>query len=610
MEDRINKLENKVNILNNLFMEVKSNVNSIGNKLDMILNKISNNEIDYNKDNNNNISYADKNGSLYNDKNPFIIAKKEIENQNKIESESSINSNLPNLDKKRKKYLPREPLYYYYQINYKSYKYTCTKKTGKFTLPFNCSDTTCNAKGSYNKLTEIFTPNEIAHIDYEKHSYVIPEIIKNKFKNESFVESDFKDNLLLLGNYFKYLFLKDYRLTPVEAKDKFKTKFPNIDLTGNDINTYINTKYREAKNINRDKILNTEKYFKMLDEEGKNISNVIEYIDESDKNEKFKFIIIGKEELLINLKNNNINQFFMDCTYKAVPPNIYNLKLMVISGFDVNLKKTILCAFILLPKENVYTFKQIFLYLAKTYSFNPRKLMVDFNIAQIKAVKEIFPDCKLHTCFFHFSQAIWKNFKKNNLCGKNTYERNSELLFNIQILAFIKRDKIENFYKEIKQNYRNNKFSNFFKYFTRNWMGNRYPKTIWNYYDVLKDEIDAKYFQYTNNISENINRYINSFLNRSKCSNVLFREAILKIINQFNNKVENKSIIEKKSEILKFYIQKNKEECQLLTNKEIDKLLLLYNEVNFNYINKSYIENESGELDNLMLAFESDEEHI
>ena len=38
-------------------------------------------------------------------------------------------------------------------------------------------------------------------------------------------------------------------------------------------------------------------------------------------------------------------------------------------------------------------------------------LMGDFNIAQIKTIKEIFPDYKLHTCFFHFIQ-IWKNFKK------------------------------------------------------------------------------------------------------------------------------------------------------------------------------------------------------
>ena len=89
-------------------------------------------------------------------------------------------------------------------------------------------------------------------------------------------------------------------------------------------------------------------------------------------------------------------------------------------------------------------------------------MMVDFNTAQLKAIKDIFPDCKLHTCFFHFSQAIWKNFKKHNLCGKNTYEKNSELLFNIQIMAFINRDKIDKFYKDIKQHYKNNKYNNFF----------------------------------------------------------------------------------------------------------------------------------------------------
>ena len=55
----------------------------------------------------------------------------------------------------------------------------------------------------------------------------------------------------------------------------------------------------------------------------------------------------------------------------------------------------------------------------------------------------------MHCCFFHFSQAFWNNFKKNDLCGTRTYEKNSELLFNIQILYFIKRDKIEKIFKEI-----------------------------------------------------------------------------------------------------------------------------------------------------------------
>jgi len=608
MEERINLLENKVNILNNQFNEVKNNVNSIENKLDLILNKISTNEINHNNESNISMSYADQTGSLNNESNPFIIAQNKSQKKNDMDIESNQNSKDSNSKNCRGKYKPRDPLYYYYKIDNKTYKYTCINKNAKITLPFNCSDTSCKAKGIYNKLTGEFSPNEIAHINYEKHTYIVPEIIKSKFKDDSFVISYFKDNLILIGNYFKYLFLEDYRLTPIEAKDKFKQKFPNIDISGKDINTYINTKYRDAKNINRDKIINTEKYFQMLDEKGNNIAKVIEYPDENDKNKTLKFIIIGNETILCNLKNNNINQYFMDCTYKAVPPNIYKLRLMVISGFDFNLKKTILSGFILLPSESEYTFKVIFNYLAKNYSFNPRKIMVDFNTAQLKAIKDIFPECKLHTCFFHFSQAIWKNFKKNNLCGKNTYESNSELLFNIQIMAFIKRDKIDKFYKEIKQKYKNSKYNNFFKYFSRTWMGSRYPKIIWNYYDVIQDENEAKYFQYTNNISENINRYINSFLNRAKCSNILFREAILKIINQFNNKTENNSIIEKKTEVLKFYISIHNNDSKILSHDEINKLQTLYNEINFNYINKRYIENDNGELDNLLLAFESEDD--
>ena len=94
-------------------------------------------------------------------------------------------------------------MYYYYQINNKTYKYICTKKNAKHILPFNCSDTACKAKGSFNKLTEQFVPQDIEHIDYEKHTYVVPQIIKEKFKKDSFVESDFKNNLIMIGNYFK-----------------------------------------------------------------------------------------------------------------------------------------------------------------------------------------------------------------------------------------------------------------------------------------------------------------------------------------------------------------------------------------------------------------------
>ena len=79
--------------------------------------------------------------------------------------------------------------------------------------------------------------------------------------NNTLYESDFKDNLKLIGNYFKYLFINDITLDPTIAKSIFKNKFHNIDIRRNDTNTYIISKYRETKNINRDKIDNTVKIF-------------------------------------------------------------------------------------------------------------------------------------------------------------------------------------------------------------------------------------------------------------------------------------------------------------------------------------------------------------
>ena len=42
----------------------------------------------------------------------------------------------------------------------------------------------------------------------------------------------------------------------------------------------------------------------------------------NNKNEKEKFILIGNKNMLSQLSNNNIDQYFMDYTYKVVPPNL------------------------------------------------------------------------------------------------------------------------------------------------------------------------------------------------------------------------------------------------------------------------------------------------
>ena len=102
---------------------------------------------------------------------------------------------------------------------------------------------------------------------------------------------------------------------------------------------------------------------------------------------------------------------------------------MILCGYNSQIKKTILSLFVLLSNEKEGTFKFLFSYLKDKYNFNPRNIMCDYSLGQIKAVKEIFQDTQIHCCFFHFSHAIWHRFKAYNLCGKGTYEKNSELLF-------------------------------------------------------------------------------------------------------------------------------------------------------------------------------------
>ncbi len=147
--------------------------------------------------------------------------------------------------------------------------------------------------------------------------------------------------------------------------------------------------------------------------------------------------------------------------------------------------------------EKEFTFTTLFNILKKDYLFNPRNFMTDFALGQIKAINNIFPECTIHSCFFHFSQAIWHNFK--------------------------------------------------------------YPKSLWNYNDIITgSESIIKNFYFTNNICENINRYLNKNLKNGICSNYIFRNSILSVIEQFENKLINQNIENKKSDILSFYIKKEK----------------------------------------------------
>lgn len=133
----------------------------------------------------------------------------------------------------------------------------------------------------------------------------------------------------------------------------------------------------------------------------------------------------------------------------------------------------------------------------------------------------------------------------------------------------------------------------------------RYPKSLYSYnYIITGPEYMKKNFYFTNNLFENINRYLNKNLKKGICSNFIFRNSILSIIDQFENKIINQTIENKKSDILTFYINKEKE-VKILNTSDIRLLSDIYNEVQFININKNYIELNKDELD---IIYYEDEE--
>ena len=69
-------------------------------------------------------------------------------------------------------------------------------------------------------------------------------------------------------------------------------------------------------------------------------------------------------------------------------------------------------------------------------------------------------------------------------------------------------------------------------------------------------------------------------------------------------------IQKKKSDLLFFYIKKNNNNIGFLDKNNIKKIIELYDEINFDNINKSFCEAINGDIDNVILSDGSEFEEI
>lgn len=178
-----------------------------------------------------------------------------------------------------------------------------------------------------------------------------------------------------------------------------------------------------------------------------------------------------------------------------------------------------------MPDKQAWSYKLILSTLkeaatARGFTFEPKEILVDYEIAMISAIDEIFETTKVRECFFHFCLCIYRNVNKNGL--SNLYDQIDEvfkiLVRKIMALAFLPVDIICEEYRtifdEIKEKYIDNdsvhrvNVIKFLNYVTLTWMNDNatFKKDLWNQY--------KKRIRTTNN-AEGFNRGFNNHLHQA-----------------------------------------------------------------------------------------------
>jgi len=96
----------------------------------------------------------------------------------------------------------------------------------------------------------------------------------------------------------------------------------------------------------------------------------------------------------INVIKKSIKQAFIDVSFKCVSPGLSNYKILVLSGFDLEEKKSKLLSLALIPNQKEATINKFLSIMKDTYLFNPLIITSDFGKSLIKSIILVYPHIK------------------------------------------------------------------------------------------------------------------------------------------------------------------------------------------------------------------------
>ena len=136
-------------------------------------------------------------------------------------------------------------------------------------------------------------------------------------------------------------------------------------------------------------------------------------------------------------------------------------------------------------------------------------------------------------------------------------EKAKILFSNFKLLSFIPYAKIDSFYKLIKNKY-NKSYPEFFIYFEKYYLSSKkFSKEIWNYSNIIFNNLNNNIIFFTNNICESFNRTLNKkYIGYCKTM-YNFKKNILDIIDIYTMHCEYKEKNISLTRALAYYVKIN-----------------------------------------------------
>lgn len=212
--------------------------------------------------------------------------------------------------------------------------------------------------------------------------------------------------------------------------------------------------------------------------------------------------VFVNEKIMNNIPENTKTNWYFDGTFKIQP---LDFKQLFIGHVEIE-GRPHAAVYVLMNSMDQKHYEHVFCFLKNAYKVDIDKVKTDFELAVINAVKVQWPNSKHECCYFHYCQAIHKNFGKKVDAKSDKHWLIEKLFLKLPMLPLeMIEEGLEVIIKHQKKLKVFKDFVVFNEYFKDTWM-QRFKPELWCVEGLLSR---------TNNYSETYNNSIKVYMPRN-----------------------------------------------------------------------------------------------